>query len=258
MEINKITCSDCIDGLKQLPDNSIDFVLTDPPFNVGIDYQENYDDNKQDEEYSEWCYQWIKEIERVLQKGRYAIIFTGDKKLHYIMKAIYRTNLMFHHFLKWYKPTCQRGLSGTVLFYRTELAFVLSKGKPDIKRINRKTLYSDTLIHYNTTNSDKYNTVNHNCRRPEPLYRQIIKGFDGKLVLDCFMGSGTTAVVCKQLGVNFIGFEINPEYVDIANKRLSQGTLLDITNLEVKSGCDANDDGIPPNNKLLGILPNEL
>jgi len=224
MEINKIYQGDCLELMKQIEDNSIDLVLTDPPYNVNLKYTD-IEDNMDDEDYSEWCYKWLSELYRVLQEGRYAIIFTGDKKLFYVMKAIYKTPFLFHHFLKWNKPLCQRGLSGTVLFCRTELAFVLSKGKPNIKNINRKVLYADTLTYNNTSNNDKYNAVEHNARRPIGLYRQIIKGFDGSKVLDCFMGSGTTAIACKQLNVDFIGFEISQEYVKIANKRLSQETL---------------------------------
>ena len=224
METNKIYQMDCLEGLKELESNSIDLILTDPPYNVNLKYIE-IEDDMDDVDYSEWCYKWLSELYRVLQEGRYAIIFTGDKKLFYVMKAIYRTPFLFHHFLKWNKPLCQRGLSGTVLFCRTELAFVLSKGKPNIKKINRRTLYADTLTYNNTSNNDKFNAVNHNARRPIGLYRQIIKGFGGTKVLDCFMGSGTTAVACKQLGVDFIGIELSKEYVDICNKRLSQKTL---------------------------------
>ena len=224
LETNKIYQGDCLELMKQIEDNSIDLVLTDPPYNVNLEYTE-IEDNMDDEEYSNWCYKWLSELYRVLQEGCYAIVFTGDKKLFYVMKAIYKTPFLFHHFLKWNKPLCQRGLSGTILFCRTELAFVLSKEKPNIKKINRKILYSDTLICNNTKPNDKFNAVNHNARRPIGLYRQIIKGFGGTKVLDCFMGSGTTALACKQLGVDFIGIELSKEYVEICNKRLSQKTL---------------------------------
>jgi len=201
-ELNKIYCMDCLEGLKKILDNSVDFILTDPPFNVNLTYEENFDDDMDDEEYSEWCYKWISELERVLKEGKYCIIFSGDKKLYYLMKAIYKTKFKFHHFFKWYKPTCQRGLSGTVLFYKTELAFILSKGKPDISKINRKLMFSDTFSCENNTSkrNDDCIRFNHPASRPLRLYRYLIKGFNPeKIVLDCFMGSGTTAVaqICE-------------------------------------------------------------
>ena len=68
---------------------------------------------------------------------------------------------------------------------------------------------------------------NHSTVKPLELIRTIVKASsnEGDIVLDCFMGSGTTAVACKQLGRNFIGFEISPEYVAICNKRLAQGNI---------------------------------
>ena len=230
METNKIYNQDCVKGIKNIiPNNSIDFVLTDPPFNVGIDYH-GTDDNLDDEKYSNWCLLWINQLYRVLKDGKYCIIFTGDKKLYYVQKAINKSDFQFHHYLKWHKPTGQRGLSGTVLFYRTELAFVLSKGKPNIKNINRKDLYSDTLIYNNVRPNDKYGSCEHNCRRPVPLYRQIIKGFTKKddVVLDCFLGSGTTAISCKQISRKYIGFEINEKYIKIINKGLRQNVLTSV------------------------------
>jgi len=229
MEINKIYNMDCLKGLKQLDNNSIDFILTDPPFNVGLNYSD-VDDNISDEEYSEWCFKWINQLYRIIKEGSYVIIFTGDKKLYYVMKAIYRTNFTFHHFLKWNKPTGQRGLPGTIFLNRTELAFILTKGKPNIKSINRKKIYSDTLIIPETNKNQSQDgfLFNHPATRPTKLYRKIIEGFtsENDLVFDPFMGSGTTAVVCKQLNRCFVGFEISEEYCKIANNRLKQSNLL--------------------------------
>lgn len=219
IEPNNIYNMDCVEGMKQMDDKSVDLILTDPPFNVNLSYSDVNDDLN-DDKYSQWCHEWIEELYRVLKKGRYAVIFTGDKKLFYVMKAIYGTDFMFHHFLKWNKPSSQRALSGTVFFCRTELAFVLSKGKPDLSKINRDVLYADTLRYDNTTPKDD-NAVNHNARRPVELYKRIIDGFGGELVLDNFIGSGTTAVACKKLDRQYIGFEISEEYCDIAEERIN-------------------------------------
>ena len=221
--------------MKQIPDNSIDLVLTDPPFNVNIDYEE-HQDNMDDNDYCIWCAEWIGLIYNKMKEGSFAIIFTGDKKVYQIHKAIEEyTSFTFHHFLKWNKPNSHRALSGTVFFYKTEIAFVLSKGKSDIKRINRKHMHSDTIIQNSVTPLDADWT--HPCARPVELYSKIIRGFtnEGDTVLDPFMGSGTTAVACKQLQRNFIGFEISQKYVDIANKRLQQDTLFDYNVLDVES-----------------------
>ncbi len=86
---------------------------------------------------------------------------------------------------------------------------------------------------------------NHPTVKPIDLIRNIVKASsnEGDLVLDCFMGSGTTAVACKQLNRNFIGFEISRKYCDIINERLSQGVLLSFTQKkqEVTIGEDAKN-----------------
>jgi site-specific DNA-methyltransferase (adenine-specific) len=230
MELNKIYNIDCVEGMKQMEDNSVDLILTDPPYNVNLKYS-NVDDNIDDEKYSEWCFKWISELYRIIKPGNYVIVFTGDKKIYYVMKSIYKTGFIFHHFLKWYKPQGQRSLPGTVFFNRVELAFILTKGKSNIKKINRKIMYSDIIINpeSNINQSQDGFLFYHPASRPNKLYRKIVQGFSNEndIVLDCFMGSGTTAVVCKQLNRKYIGFEISPQYIDICNKRLSQNNLSD-------------------------------
>lgn len=211
---------DCIIELAKLPDNSIDFVLTDPPYNVGLKYN-SINDNLPDIEYAEWCRKWLVECNRVLKDGAYIMIFSGDLKSYWLAKGINESGLIFHHYFKWIKPNCQRALSGTVFFNRVELAFLCSKGKPNIKRINRKKIYQDYIVCKNTSNKDK-DAVDHNARRPIRLYSDIIEGFtnEGDTVLDMFCGSGTTLLACKQTHRSGIGIEIDKKYIDIINNRL--------------------------------------
>ena len=78
-----------------------------------------------------------------------------------------------------------------------------------------------------TSNKSAYGITSHPTEKPLNLIKHFVEihSNPNDLVLDCFMGSGTTAVACKQLGRNFIGCDNNKEYVDIANKRLEQETL---------------------------------
>lgn len=217
------TIGDNIELLKTVPDNSIDLILTDPPFNVNIDYG-LYEDNMYDIDYSKWFHERLVEMYRVLKEGRVAIIFSGDIKIHPILDSVIDTGFTFHHFLKWYKPGGQRALSGLVLFYRTELALLLSKSKINQKILNRKILYSDTLVYNNTSSNGKDDIfpVDHPCRRPVSLYMNIIKGLtkEGDTVLDPFLGSGTTLLACKLTNRDGIGFEINPGYEQLIKERI--------------------------------------
>jgi len=112
-----------------------------------------------------------------------------------------------------------------VFFSKTELAFVLSKNKPDIGTINRRELFSDSITFNNETpRSGEKQNINHPAQRPVGLYKKIICGFTnvGDMVLDCFSGSGTTAVVCEQTKRDYIVFEINKTYCELAERRVRE------------------------------------
>lgn len=75
---HKIICGDCIEELKKLPNESIDLVITDPPFNIGKDYGK-YKDKLHKEEYLKWCKEWLKEYIRVLKNGGALYLFNYQK-----------------------------------------------------------------------------------------------------------------------------------------------------------------------------------
>jgi len=218
--VNKIICGDCIKVMENIDDNSIDFILTDPPFNVGLKYKSGIDDQLPPEEYYEWCKKWGVHLYRVLKPQHYAVVESSDLHLIFVQKAMMDSGFIFHHYLKWYKPQCQRAFSGTVLFGRVELMLLLSKGKPNTSLINRKVMYQDILQYSNRT--PLMGDFDHPAARPIELYKHIILGFTkpGDTVLDCFIGSGTTAIACKETGRKFVGIELSEEYCKIAQQRL--------------------------------------
>jgi len=228
-----LRCGDCVKILPMIQDNSVNLVLTDPPYNIDLEYN-SYKDSLDDEDYSMWCKKWLTEIYRVLKNKHYGVIFTGDLKSYYVFKAIMESGLTFHHFLKWHKGTTARAsLSGSNLFYRTELAFLVSKGKPDTYLINRPKFYQDTISLENTL-STQSDLVDHPARRPAALYRFIINGFtqEGDTVCDPMMGSGSSGIAAKELGRRYIGIEIDKYYFNIARSRINNakegGSLEDV------------------------------
>ena len=213
---------DCLKILPTIPSNSVHFVLVDPFFNVGLKYNSN-DDNMPDEDYYLWCKQWLTECCRVLKDRHYGVIFTGDQKLYYVQRAIMESGLTFCHFLKWHKgDNCQSSHRGSKLFYRTELAFLVAKGRPDIYLINRPKFYQDTIFLEDTT-STQADLVDHPARRPVELYKKIIDGFTqaSDTVLDPMMGSGSSGCATKELGRRYIGIEIDKHYFNMAQGRIN-------------------------------------
>ena len=231
-----LRCGDCVKILPTIKDSSVDFVLIDPPYNVGLKYN-SYDDNMPDEDYYLWCKKWLTECCRVLKDRHFGVVFTSDSKSGYVHRAVDESGLTFHHFIKWFKPGAQGSLPGSNLFYRTELAFLVSKGKPDISLINRKEFYQDTVILNNTT-PNQVDAVDHPARRPIELYKKIVDGFtqEDDTVLDPMAGSGSCGMATKELGRRYIGIEIDEYYFNIAQERINSamegGSLEDLLRAE--------------------------
>jgi DNA modification methylase len=215
IELNKIYNMDCLEGLKSIDDNSIDYIITDPPYNVGKDV---------------WDYSVLdlldncaKECARVLKQEGIMYWFVPTRHLLKIGFLISQY-IPYRWCFVWNTPNNMLG--GDIGFSKYTSILIFSKAKSihrnmqDLKSINWKP-----------------NHNGHPTPKPEVLIRYIVEKISKEedLILDPFMGSGTTAVVCNQLKRKYVGFEISKEYCDIANRRLSQGTLLDITKLEVKA-----------------------
>jgi site-specific DNA-methyltransferase (adenine-specific) len=264
LEINRIHQGDCLILMKEIPDKSVNLILCDLPY--GVTNRNKWD-----------CIIPIellwKEYKRVL-KEKGIIILTATQP--FASRLIMSNLEMFRYDLIWEKPLATgflnanrmplRNHESILVFYNSLPIYNPQKteGKPyKMVRRSDSTDYGEVKnLHQETNNVDgkrfpksviKFSSDKeklHPTQKPLALFEYLILTYSdkGALVLDNCMGSGTTAVACLNLNRNFIGIELEQKYIDICNKRI----------MEVKSGCDANDDGIPPNNKLLGILPNEL
>jgi site-specific DNA-methyltransferase (adenine-specific) len=256
IETNKIYNVDCLELMRSLPDKYFDLIITDPPYGIGFDSEKvsmsaglRIDgskrkmkswNNPKPKNYitTDWDSKRIEKeyFDEMLRCSKKCIIFGGQ----YYADYLFPTN----SWIIWNKKVPD-GMS----LSQVEMGWCSFGG--------RTVIFNYLWAGYKKEKPEKRE---HPTQKPVALGRWILNKFakSNDLIFDPFAGSGSFLIACKQLGFNFIGCEINPEYCDIANRRLSQGTLLDITKLEVKSGCDANDDGIPPNNKSLGILANDL
>ena len=221
MELNKIYCMDCIKGMQEIESNTIDCVLTDPPY--GIDYQsawrtdnERFDKINNDKMPFIW---WINEAYRVLKDGGSLVCFCRWDVQDAFFKAIEWGGFIIKSQIIWDREVHGLGdLKGQfapqhdIIWFATKGRFEFVNGRP--KSILRYMRVSpDVLLHPN--------------EKPIELIMHLINKLTTKhqIVLDCFMGSGTTAVACKMTERKYIGFDIDKKYVDIANKRLEQAVL---------------------------------
>ena len=204
LELNKIYNEDCLETMARMEDNSVDLIFADPQYNVGKKYTVG-DDNKNYWEYHKGCVAWFKECIRVSKK---IIITPGTQNLSMWIADIKKPTWIG----SWNKPNA---CLGSVF---ANLA-----------------VWEPILFYFNNINGrhkrDQW-TVNirvqkdigaHPCPKPKQLLEYIIDDFSDRdnIIYDPFMGSGTTALAAEKYNRQWIGSEINPEYCDIANKRIS-------------------------------------
>jgi site-specific DNA-methyltransferase (adenine-specific) len=194
---------DCRDILPHLP--KVDLVLTDPPYGF----------NRFRGDEPEKFLQIIKEAFDVmpLKNGHWAFVFTGTGMLKNVLNSI---NLEFQRLLWMYKPSdCTFPYRGWLL--KSEAICLFSKGTP-LALKERKPYQHDVYIH---TTVGQEGVNGHPTVKPIKIVKDLASRIDG-IILDPFLGSGTTAVAAKELGRRYIGIEIEEKYCEISAKRLKQ------------------------------------
>jgi len=240
IELNKIYKESCLETLKRMKDNSIDSVITSPPYNMNLRIRNgvycsrqivkelstkyaNFDDNLPIDEYYELHLSILKELLRVSSMVFYNIqIVTGSKRA--IFKIIGELSDYLKDIVIWDKGNGQPAMAERVMNRRTELILIFDKNNAisrqfDVCNFKRGTLDDLWLIKRGKKVSSEHGAV-----FPEELVYTILENFtkEGNTIYDPFMVTGTTAVVSKKLKRNYIGSEISDEYIKVANKRLKE------------------------------------
>lgn len=260
--LNKILVGDCIERMRELPDASVDAVFADSPYNLQLGaktlyrpedqtaaraVRDEWDSFVSPEEYAEFTRLWLAECKRVLKPdgamwviGSYHNIFTVGSIMQqlgfWILNDIVwvKTNPMpnfrgtrftnAHETLIWATPTktgkytfnyeTMKGMNNGKQM-RSDWEMNICLGEERIKGANGKSL--------------------HNTQKPMDLLRRVILSSTkpGDIILDPFMGSGTTAAAAKELGRNFIGFDMDANYVAAAMSRVEGITPIDLSTIEV-------------------------
>lgn len=221
--INKVICEDSLKIIKDIPNESIDLILTDPPYHlvspsaitfVGgrtmpVKKRWGHWESKSFEKYDLLISSMIKESKRILKPNKCLIMWLRAEYGGYF--ARYAETLKFKIFssLIWNKTNPCPHIRKTNYRSSFEYAIVLCNGDKSIpfNFLSQKEMMN--VFHYPI---GTYKITKHPTEKPLPLFHWIVKIHTDKndLVLDPFLGSGTTAVACKELGRRFIGIEINP------------------------------------------------
>ena len=241
--VNKIHCADSLDIIKKFPDNCIDIVLTSPPYNFGINY-ENTNDVNIWEDYFNKLFNIFRECVRVLKdSGRIIInvqpMFSDYIPTHHLISNFFiKEGLIWKGEIIWEKNNynckyCTWGSwkspSSPYLKYSWEFVEIFCKNslkkEGDKNNIDidseefKKWVYGKWSI-APERNMKKYK---HDAMFPEELVKRLLKLFSYKndIILDPFNGAGTTTKVAKQLNRKFIGIDISEEYCKTAEDRLN-------------------------------------
>jgi site-specific DNA-methyltransferase (adenine-specific) len=228
LELNRIYQFDCLDGMKLIPDNSVKLTITSPPYNVGSNNiadraknkYKNNKDNKKD--YYEWLKVRLDEMLRVSETVFFNIqMLAGNKMAIFNLIADYRGVLK--DIMIWGKNNPPPQMEQGVMNCGFEFILIFSKNKPD-KRKFYDTTFKGNLSNLFMTNVNSKNewAKKHRATFPQEIPDKLISNFskENDVILDPFMGIGTTAVSAKNLNRKYIGFEIEPEYIEISNIRL--------------------------------------
>ena len=240
MKLNKIYQEDCLSTLKKMKDDSVDLVVTSPPYNMNLRIRNGkycsrqivkelstkyteFSDNLPIDEYNKLHTEVLRELLRVADLIFYNIqIVTGSKRSIFKMIGEFSDNLK--EIIVWDKGNGQPAMQQQVLNRRTELILVFEKDYPISRQFrNRGQFKRGTLDDLWLIKRGKnVGGENHGAVFPVELVSTILENFskEGDVIYDPFMGTGTTAVVAKRLKRKFIGSEISQKYVDIAEERL--------------------------------------
>ena len=229
MEI-KLYKGDCFDLLKQIKNNTIDLVLIDPPYEVSRDTNfakgkikgTDVDRFRVSMNFGDWDNNFtgldivIKECYRILKKSGTLICFYDLWKITVLKEYFETAKFTQIRFIEWIKTNPVPLNSKTnYLTNSREIALVGVKGgKPTFNSEYDNGIYKYPICH----DKDRF----HPTQKPLSLIEEMVlkHSNEGDLVLDCFMGSGTTGVACKKLNRNFIGMEINETYFNKAKERI--------------------------------------
>jgi len=240
----KLYVGDCIAVMKtKIDDESIDLIVTSPPYNCGIKY-DNYNDSLPKEKYYRWCKNWLKECYRVLKNNRRiainVLLNKGSsregreqpvvefcnllKKVGFSLNNI--TLWMDEHRVKHTAWGSWKSASAPYIFNPYEVIIMASKGKWERKDRGVSDITRDEFMEW-VTGRWRFNPEHRRLNPapfPEELPKRCIKllSYVGDTVLDPFVGSGTTCVAAKKLNRNCIGIDISKKYINIAKKRIKE------------------------------------
>lgn len=240
--INKIICGDCLNIMKQMPDNCLDLVVTSPPYNLKnstgngmkdgrggkwagaalVNGYSHYNDNLPHDEYAKWQKACLTEMFRLIKDD--GAIFYNHKWRVQAGLLQNRQDIVgdfpVRQIIIWRR---KGGINFNPGYFLPTYEVIYLIPKPDFKLIPKANACGDVWEFTQEMNND------HPAPFPVALINRIISSTNAQIILDPFSGSGTTAVVAIGLNRNYIGIELSPDYCKMSEERI----LKNKTNSEI-------------------------
>jgi len=250
MKLNTIIQGDCIEELKKIPDNSIDLIFADPPYNMQLEnelYRPNntkvagvddeWDKFASFSEYDAFCIAWLKECRRILKDTGTIWVIGSYHNIFRVGNIMLNLGFWILNDVTWYKTNPMPNFMGTRFTNATETLLWCSKGK----ELKKYTFNHKLMKKYNGNKQmtsvwqiglcigeERLKGADgkkaHSTQKPEELLKRVILSTtkQGDVVLDPFFGTGTTGAVAKKLKRNYIGIERESAYITLAENRINR------------------------------------
>lgn len=263
MELNIIINQDCVEGMKSFEDNTVDLIIADPPYNLSKGGEWKWDnsiklagmggnwnkvmeswDNMSLSEYFAFTITWLTEAQRILKPTGSMWIFGTYHNIGIINVVCQLLNIEIINEIIWYKRNAFPNLAGRRLTASHETLLWCNKGgkkreyyfdyeyskNGDFDYDSLKIPGKQMRTVWDISNNKEKRELEygkHPTQKPLRILKRIIQlsSKEGDIMLTPFSGAGSECLAAKELGLNYIGYEVEPHYVDIAHKRLQHAIL---------------------------------
>ena len=233
MEFDYIDCGDCLELMKEIPDKSIDLILTDPPYNIARD--NNFTTmGRTGIDFGEWDKGfdqegWLHCVDRILSDNGSVVIFNTFQNLTMTQSILEQYGFVYKDFIVMNKRNPMPRNRDRRYVNSCEYALFMTRKGAKWKFNRQSEKYDSNVICCNVVSGKE--KTKHTTQKPLSVIEELILRHSdvGDVVLDPFLGSGTTAVAAVNTNRHYIGFEKESKYFDIACQRLDEveGVVID-------------------------------
>ena len=248
MKTNQIIQGDALELLKEVPDCFAQLIIADPPYNIGKDFGISKNFNEIDV-WRDWCSHWLPECHRILTDEGSLFVYGIHKYICYVQVDLMEMGMEYGRLFIWHYENGFAGYTKKPAAHYEPLLW-MTKSKNFVYHTIREPYKSQERLKHKITKNGKIwephpegrlagdvwrfptlagrrfaeEKVDHPTQKPLSLTFRIINHFSnkGNTILIPFTGSGTECVAAKMLGRNYLGFELNPDYIILAEERLKK------------------------------------